>query len=106
MVKATSISRRVLNSSGHIAVANGIARALTMLCFLQMSRWLGPAPIGIYSLASSLVGVGTTIGLQGLDVAYSRYISEPGRQELTKIEAFFMKRSIISGIISAAFKGI
>ena len=96
------LSKRVFRSGAVLALANGVARALAMLCYLQLSRWLAPATFGIYSLVSSLVGIGTTIGLQGLDLAYSRYIRNPRDKRYRYEEAFLLKRATKSAILSGA----
>lgn len=93
MSHSLSLARRVFSGSGKISVANGLARVVALLCFPLLSRWLGPEPYGVYTLAATVVGLSSTLGLLGLDMAYARYYLDSKSQQKLVVEAFCWTRS-------------
>lgn len=74
---------------------------MTLLCFSLLSRWLGPKPFGLYSLASTLVGLASTLGLLGLDMAYARYYLDSKSDDKISVESFCWSRSAGSACLFA-----
>ena len=106
MSDATSLARRVFSGSGQISAANGLARAVALLCFLLLSRWLGPAAFGVYSLAATFVGLASTVGLLGLDMAYARYYMDPQSQDRLEVEAFCWTSAAAASLLSAVLASL
>ena len=106
MSNTSSLSRRVFSGSGQISLANGLARLVALLCFPLLSRWLGPSSFGVYGLAATFVGLGSTFGLLGLDMAYARYYLDRQRQEQSEVEAFCWSRVAASSALSAVIATI
>ncbi len=98
---APSLARRVFGGSGLIAVASALARVCALISFPLLSRWLGPAPYGIYSLASTLVGLAATLGLMGLDMAYARHYLDGDADERQAVEAFCWSRALAASLFAA-----
>ena len=101
MSNSDSLARRVFSGSGQIAVANGLARIVTLLCFPLLSRWLGPAAYGAYSLASTVVGLASTVGLLGLDMAYARYYLDTHNPDQPAVEAYCWTRAAAAAALCA-----
>lgn len=101
MSQSASLARRVFSGSGQISVANGLARLVSLLCFPLLSRWLGPAPYGVYSLAATMVGLASTVGLLGLDMAYARYYLEAESPNQPAVEAFCWTRAAAAAAFCA-----
>lgn len=101
MSNSTSLARRVFSGSGQISVANGLARLVALLCFPLLSRLLGPAPYGVYSLAATVVGLASTVGLLGLDMAYARYYLEAQSPDQPAVEAFCWTRAAAAAALCA-----
>lgn len=101
MSNSNSLARRVFSGSGQISVANGVARIVTLLCFPLLSRWLGPEAYGAYSLAATVVGLASTVGLMGLDMAYARYYLDTQKLDQPAVEAYCWTRAAAAAALSA-----
>jgi len=99
--QSASLARRVFSGSGQISVANGLARLVSLLCFPLLSRWLGPAPYGVYSLAATMVGLASTAGLLGLDMAYARYYLDAQSPDQPAVEAYCWTRAAAAAVLCA-----
>ena len=70
------------------------------MCFPLLSRWLGPAAYGVYALAATVIGLASTLGLSGLDMAYARYFLDSHNSDQQEaVEAYCWTKAIATSAL-------
>lgn len=96
-----SLVRVVFRGSTQISLASVASRLFSLLAIPYLSHWLGPDSYGALALASTIVNLGSTVGLLGLDLAYSRYFLTAGQSKRLQIESFCWTAACSSATLMA-----
>lgn len=77
-----SFTRRVITGTGIIALSGAATRLFSFFTVPILTRLLGPEPYGVAALAGTIVSLGTTLALLGVDMGYARFFlqGEPAHQ--------------------------
>jgi O-antigen/teichoic acid export membrane protein len=100
-----SLTKKILASSAQLTLANGLARALSLLSIPLLTQWLTPASYGQAALASTLISLISVIALMGMDMSYARsYLSRTppnGIAVETFCWRFVLTTALLAGIAAA-----
>jgi O-antigen/teichoic acid export membrane protein len=97
-----SFGRKLLQGSGILLVASGLAKALSLLTLPYLTAQLSPQIYGEAALVSTLISLLSVIALAGMDMSYSRayFGIEGARTE--QVEALIWRRSQVHAMLAGA----
>ena len=101
----TSFSRRVLEGTGVLTASGVAARFLSFLTAPILTRVLGPEPYGTAALLGTIVALGTTLALLGIDMAYMRFAFQGGEEQRRQAEIYCWRFALTGAAIAGLAGG-
>ena len=84
----------------------GLGSGFRYLFVLILARWVGPAYLGIYSLANAIMRLAEVIGKAGLDNGVIKYVSENFGKEMLNNGRDIILSAIKMGLILSIFSSM
>ncbi|EQD46596.1 polysaccharide biosynthesis protein, partial [mine drainage metagenome] len=92
--------------ASYVFFAKALTFALVGVAFILVTRILGPAQYGIYTLAVAFAGIFGSIGYMGVGLALNKFIAqykEAGRKEdINRTVSSALALIIVSGLVVVA----
>lgn len=88
-------------------LARGGGAAVSMLFALVLGRFLGPAGVGVYFLAFTLMSIGATLSRVGMDKAVVRFASVSYAEgDISTFSAIFRKSLLIATLVGVTIAAL
>jgi O-antigen/teichoic acid export membrane protein len=100
-----SLTRRILTSSAQLTLANGLARALSIVSLPLLTHWLAPQAYGQAALASTLISLVSVIALMGMDMSYSRGFLSRQPPNGTAVETLLWRIAVAAAVVAGSVAG-
>lgn len=98
---AMSFARKVISGTTQITLSGVCARLLSFASVPLLSHLLGPEPYGAAALAASVISIGSTLALLGIDMAYARFYLHGELAQRVAAERFCWRFAVGGGAVSA-----
>jgi O-antigen/teichoic acid export membrane protein len=100
-----TFARQIVKGTGAITLSGMGTRVLAFLTVPLLTPLLGPEPYGTAALVGTVVSIGSTLSLLGIDMAYMRYFLGEAPKQRSAVERFCWRLAtggaILSGLVFA-----
>src|SRR5262249_23613644 len=100
------LARRVVAGVGWITVAGGIAPLFFLFFAPILTALVSPGEYGVVALVNTVVSLGATVALCGVDTAYGRYWAGGAEPEHDRVERFCWRLAIVGSFFVSAIAAL
>ncbi|MCL4365511.1 MAG: oligosaccharide flippase family protein [Candidatus Marsarchaeota archaeon] len=103
MDNSIDVGSKAVNMASYVLFAKVLTFAMIGVAFILVTRILGPAQYGVYTLAVAFAGIFGSIGYMGVGLALNKFVAqykEAGRKEdVNRIVSSALALVVVSGLI-------
>lgn len=101
-----TLAKQVIGGTSLITLAGVVSRLLSFITLPVLTPLLGPEPYGMAALVGTLVALGSTLALLGIDLPYTRFFLQEDTVTRLFVERFCWRFALIGSVSYALLIGI
>ncbi len=97
-----SVQKRILTGSSVLSAAAVMGRLLSLVSAPILTQKLGPGAYGVSALVTTVVSLGSTLAISGIDIGYARFYPLDAERGNAEVERLCWRIALLGGVVAGA----